>query len=84
MKYCDGQVVKIGDKVKLGSDEEGTVVCSIDDGEYSVDYPKGQWGYLEQGAMIYFPSYGLIHYVEPEIDLHLISRSQPGKSEQSE
>jgi len=75
MNYSDGKPVKIGDRVKLGNDRDGTVVCSIDDGEYSDEHPKEQWGYLEKGVMIEFPLYGLIHYVEPEPDLELIARS---------
>ncbi len=80
MKYPDGQKVKLRDKVKLGQDESGVVVCSIDDDEYSDDYPKDQWGYLKKGVMIYFPSYGLIHYEEPESDLQLIARRKKKES----
>ena len=79
MKYPDGQEVKLGDKVKLGQDD-GVVVCSIDNDEYSDDYSKEQWGYLKKGVMINFPSYGLIYYEEPESDLQLIARAQPKKS----
>jgi len=75
MKYPDGQEVRLGDKVKLGQDEGGVVVCLIDRGEYSDDYPEAQWGYLKKGVMINFPSYGLIHYVEPEPDLQLLART---------
>lgn len=81
MKYSDGQEVKLGDKVKLGQDEDGLVVCSIDDAEYSDDYGKAQWGYLKKGVMINFPSYGLIHYEEPEPDLQLMARAQSKKSD---
>ena len=75
MKYPDGQIVKLGDKVKLGEDEGGIVVCSIDDDEYSDDYSKEQWSYLKKGVMINFPSFGLIHYEKPEPDLQLIDRA---------
>lgn len=77
MKYSDGQQIKLWDKVKLGQDEGGMVVCSIDGGEYSDDYPKSQWGYLKKGVMINFPLYGLIHYEEAEPDLQLIARAHP-------
>lgn len=76
MKYADGQDVRLGDKVKLGKDEGGVVVCSIDTGEFSNDCPEAQWGYLKKGVMINFPLYGLIHYEEPETDLQLIARAQ--------
>ncbi len=76
MKYCDGQEVNLGDKVRLGQDSGGVVVCSIDTDEYDDDYPKAQWDYLKRGVMINFPLYGLIHYVEPEPDLLLIHRNE--------
>ena len=74
MKYSDGQEIRLGDKVRLGQDEGGVVVCSIDTGEFSDDYPMSQWSYLKKGVMINFPLYGLIHYEEPEPDLQLIGR----------
>ena len=76
MKYSDGQDVRLGDRVSLGQDSEGVVVCSIDTGEYSGAYPETQWSYLKTGVMINFPSYGLIHYTEPELDLRLIARAK--------
>ncbi len=75
MKYCDGQDVKLDDKVKLGDDSEGVVVCSIDTGEYSKEHPESAWGYLKKGVMILFPKFGLIHYEVPEEGLQLIARS---------
>jgi hypothetical protein len=78
MKYPDGQEVKVGDKVKLGEDVGGVVVCSIDTGEYSDQYPKSEWGYLGKGVLINFPLHGLIHYEEPETDLQLIARNIEG------
>ncbi len=80
MKYADGQEVRLGDKVKLGADDGGVVVCSIDTGEYSDGYPEAQWGYLKKGVMITFPKYGLIHYEEAEPDLQLIERAQSRES----
>ena len=74
MKYADGQEVRLRDRVKLGEDEGGIVVCSIDTAEYTDDYPQAQWSHLKKGVMISFPKYGLIHYEEPEEDLQLIAR----------
>jgi hypothetical protein len=76
MKYPDGQEVQLGDRVKLGQDDGGVVVASIDTNEYSDEHSKAQWGYLKKGVMIEFPKYGLIHYEEPEPDLRLIARAQ--------
>jgi hypothetical protein len=74
MKYWDGQDVELGDRVKLGEDSGGVVVCSIDTKQYSEEHPESAWGYLKKGVMILFPKYGLIHYEEPEEDLELIAR----------
>jgi hypothetical protein len=75
MKYPDGQDVKLGDIVELGKGQQGVVVCSIDIGEYNDDYPQKQWDYLNKGVLIKFPSYGLIHYKDPEPDLRLVARA---------
>ena len=75
MKYPDGKEAHLGDKVRLGQDEEGVVVCSIDTGEYSDKYPEEQWGYLQRGVLINFPNSGLIHYEEPDSDLSLIKQA---------
>lgn len=74
MKYADGRDVKLGDRVKLGDDDGGRVVCSIDTAEYSDECPEAEWSYLKQGVVISFPRFGLIHYVELEPDLQLIER----------
>lgn len=76
MKYLDGRDVKIGDRVRLGRDELGMVVCSMDSGEYTSRHPEEQWGYLKRGVMIEFPTYGLIHFIEPDEDLELIERAK--------
>ncbi|MET3139507.1 hypothetical protein AAKU61_003888 [Undibacterium sp. GrIS 1.2] len=69
MKYLGGAEVKFRDKVRLGDDSGGVVVCSIDTGEYTEEYPEEKWGYLKKGVVILFPKYGLIHYEEAEARL---------------
>lgn len=75
MQYTDGQQVKIGDRVSLGNDSFGVVVCSIDAGEYTETYPEAAWSYLNKGVLVEFEQYGLIHYESPEPDLKLVSRA---------
>jgi hypothetical protein len=75
MKYPDGREVRLGDKVRLGQDRDGVVVCSIDTSEYTDTYPKAEWAHLQRGVLINFPTYGLIHYEQPEDDLELIARA---------
>lgn len=70
LNYATGESVKLGDKVSLGNDSGGVVVCVLDAGEYSAAYPEAQWGYLKKGVLINFPVHGVIHYevtVEPDV-----------------
>lgn len=75
MKYPDGQEVRLGDRIGLGDDREGVVVCSIDTDEYSDAHTREQWAYLKKGVVIEFTSFGLIHYETAEDDLELIRRA---------
>jgi hypothetical protein len=74
MKCADGQDVMPGDKVRLGDDDGGIVVCSIGTGEYSAEAPESDWSYLKKGVVIRFPKFGLIYYEKPEPNLALIAR----------
>jgi hypothetical protein len=82
MRYSDGQEVHLGDRVRLGDDEKGVVVCIIDDDQFSPQFPKAQWAYLNEGALVCFPKYGPIHYKELEPDLEFLEREDltPGNS----
>ncbi|MNL32491.1 hypothetical protein D3C87_1543490 [compost metagenome] len=75
MKYVDGQAVKVGDMVGLGSTDEGIVMCSIDTDESSAEQSADDWKFLKTGVMIDFPSMGLVHFPEEHPDLWLISRN---------
>ena len=76
MRYPDGQLVRLGDRVKLGADDKCTIVSDIDGDEYSEAHPKEQWGYLGNGVMLESPLYGLIHMESPDPDMQLLSRKQ--------
>jgi hypothetical protein len=79
MKYQSGQVSRLGDRVRVGGDSSGVVVCSIDTDEYTPEFPREQWSYLGTGVMIQFASYGLVHYTEPDEDLEFLGRATPGR-----
>jgi hypothetical protein len=74
MKYPDGQIAHLGDRVRLWDAAEGTVVCSLDTDEFLDGYPKDQWGYLRQGVLIHSTQTGLIHYLESEATFQLLER----------
>lgn len=64
----------IGDKVTLGGDWSGRVVCVIDDDRYTAPESKEKWGYLEKGIVVSSPQAGYVHFPEPDDDLDLIER----------
>jgi len=74
MKYPDGNLTRLGDRVLVWEGNEGTVVCSVDTDEYSDDYPRESFGYLKQGIMVLSEKAGLIHYLQPEDGMRLIAR----------
>lgn len=76
MLYPSGDKVRLGDRVRLGSEEQGVVVCSLDTDEFSDDYTRADWSSLGKGVLIEFENLGLIHYVEPEQSLELVGRGQ--------
>lgn len=75
MNYSNGTKIEVGDKVRLGDDSRGIVVCSIDDDEYTVGQPKEKWSFLERGFVVEFPKFGLVHYEEPEMGLEFLARA---------
>ena len=74
MNYPSGEKIQVGDVLKLWPGCTGTVVCSMDDDEYSIDYTKDDWGYLKRGILIDSDMAGLILYYEPEPTFELINR----------
>lgn len=74
MRYPDGVEARIGDRVELWEGNVGVVVCSIDTNEYSASYPQEVWEQLGEGVLILSDKAGLIHYVEPESTMRLLSR----------
>lgn len=76
MLYPSGDKVHIGDRVRLGSEEQGVVVCSLDTDEFSAEYSRTDWSSLGKGVLIDFENLGLIHYVEPEQSLELVGRGR--------
>ena len=73
MKYPDGRPVALGDRVKLWEEQYGTVVCSIDTGEFTKEYPDAEWAYLKTGIIVKADSGEVFHYAEPDEDFELLS-----------
>jgi hypothetical protein len=67
----------VGDEVYLWNGATRVVVCSLDTGEYTSEFPEAEWSYLKSGVPIRTPEAGLIHYLQPEANFELISRGRP-------
>ena len=46
----------------------------MDTDEYTPEYPREQWDYLERGVMVRSGAAGLIHYTEPQPEMELVER----------
>jgi hypothetical protein len=73
MKYTDGRPIAVGDRVKLWEGQYGTVVCSIDTGEFTPQYARKDWDYLERGVLIESDNLELFHYTEHDEDFEFVS-----------
>lgn len=61
MKYVDGLEVRRGDYVRLFGTQVGTVVFSVDTDEYSDEFPKNEWSYINNGVMVKMADGALVH-----------------------
>jgi hypothetical protein len=74
VKYLDGQEVRLGDRERVGHDPSGLVVACIETQEYSPEFPKAEWEYLQRGFLVKSSKYGLVHHERPDEDMELIER----------
>lgn len=72
MHDASGRLIRLGDKLAIGSGTFGTVVFSIDTDEFAPDFPKSKWGYLERGIMVETEQAGLTWLTEPDEDTQVI------------
>jgi len=63
MLDADGKLLKVGARI-ICDGMRGTVVCSIDTGEYSDKHSAAEWSYLGAGIMANMDEVGLIHYTD--------------------
>lgn len=76
MRYSDDTEMRLGDRVQLSNGETGTIVFSIDTHEYSDEFPKEQWIYLNKGVMVKTDKGALVHYEDQNLeDIALVKRA---------
>ena len=72
--YESGDEVHIGDRVDCCG-YPGTVVFAVEQDEWTPEFPKEQWDYLEHGFMVREDGGNLIHYTEATGCITLLSRA---------
>jgi hypothetical protein len=77
MKYSDGQQAALGDRVRLWESVFGTIMCSIDDNQYSVAFSRENWGYKGRGVVVQTDDGKIFYYDEADEDFELMSRAEP-------
>jgi len=77
MKYADGTIAELGDRLDMGQGDTGIVVAIMDDGVYSEGFPQEQWGFLKEGALVDTSFGGLVHYdrFDDDLSIKLVSRA---------
>jgi hypothetical protein len=76
MLDASGRGIHLGDIIEVRGRLRGVVVCVIDDGEFTADYPKAEWAYLERGVLLDTAEAGVVHCTD-EQQLVLMNSSAP-------
>jgi len=77
MKYSDGKQAALGDRVRLWDSMFGTIVCSIDDNQYSVAFSREHWAYKGRGVVVQADNGQTFYYDEADEDFELMARAEP-------
>lgn len=54
--------MELGDTVVDRSGLKGRIVANLNRGEFSLEFPKSEWAYLERGVIVMTAEAGLVHY----------------------
>lgn len=65
MKYSDGTVARLGDRVRIINGDRGVIVACLDTGEFSPDYPETEWEPSETGVIVRTDKGALVQFEEP-------------------
>lgn len=57
-----GRQLAPGDRVRTTDGLSGIVVCNMESGAGSADFPYDEWAYLGGGVMVMTDEIGLVHY----------------------
>jgi hypothetical protein len=77
MVYTDGNEAQVGDVVTIDKTFSGVVVASIDNKQYSKDFPAEKWARLGQGVLMDTDFAGLVHYQDSSAERMVLVRRDP-------
>lgn len=72
-RYADGTVLRVGDLVALMGGR-GTVQANLDSGEYSENFARLEWGYLENGVILETDFAGVLHIPSEQAESFVLVR----------
>jgi hypothetical protein len=65
VKYDDGTVARVGDRVRIRNGDTGVVIASMDTSEYSSDAPKSDWEHVGPGIIVRTDAGALVQFEDP-------------------
>ena len=65
LKYSDGNIINIGDRVFYDG-QAGRIVIIAESNAYAADYPKEVWSHITTGLMIHFDNGARLHFDLPD------------------
>ena len=77
MNYADGNEARLGDVVAIDTGFSGVVVASIDNAQYSKEFPEAKWAHLGQGVLMDTDFAGLVHYQSESPEHIVLVRRDP-------
>jgi hypothetical protein len=64
MKYADGSLARLGDRVLIRNGDAGVIVFSVDTNEFSPKYPREDWPDVKSGVMVLTDKGALVRFAE--------------------
>lgn len=77
MVYADGNEARLGDVVAIDASFSGVVVASIDNAQYSREFPSEKWAHLGRGVLMDTDFAGLVHYQAASPEHMVLVRRAP-------
>jgi hypothetical protein len=60
----NGRLIRLGDRIDIGSAEKGVVVFSLETDEFSPDFPKDDWAHLGTAGIMVQMDGGALFFLD--------------------